>query len=562
VAISPLSEWILAETPHPEAMEELRDFNPLERQLLFSRGISQIHQAEMFLDPDYSESHDPNLLLGMDSAVQRIQKAKRGDERIIVYGDYDADGTTAIALLLNTFNRMGIQADWYLPDRFSEGYGLNTGAIERFAENGVDLIVTVDCGIRAVEEVAFAREKGIDVIITDHHLPGEEIPSAPAIINPNLPEDPYPNKGLAGVGVAYKLSHALHTAQGMAEPTEFLDLVAIGTVADVVSLLGENRSFVQRGLKRMNHGPLRLGLAALISRAGLGSKSIDASTIGYGIGPRLNAAGRLSTADYSVRLLLTRDEKDAREFADTLERINRERRKLTSETQSFIAKKLKLDQQLPDMIFTVEESFHEGVIGLSATKIVNQYYRPTVIARSGTEITKGSARSIPEFHITDALSKCSDILLRFGGHQMAAGFSVDTNRVSELEHRLLDQLHEVFPEEMPVPKLQLDALVAFPQLDEELLKFMDQLEPFGMENPKPLFGAKGVEVLDRRMVGASKKHLKLLLKQEGRKFDSIAFNQGDLYSDAIGTVDIAFHFERNHYQGVTTQQLNILEIQS
>lgn len=552
--------WVILEPPGPKIREELKKYSALEQQLLYSRGIISGADAGQFLDPDYLESHDPFELKDMEKAVQRVQQAKQGGEKVVVYGDYDADGATATSLLIETLRIMELDVDWYIPDRFAEGYGLNLGAIQKLSERGTTLIITVDCGIRAHEQVEFAKQNGIDIIISDHHLPAQTLPAALAVINPSLPEQAYPFQHLAGVGVAYKISQALHQVEELEEPSHQLDLVAIGTVADIVSLLGENRSLVQRGLHMLNISPRRLGIATLISVAGFTDRTIDAGTIGFGLAPRINAAGRMEKADIPVRLLLTSDEGEALELAETLESLNRRRRKLTTETQSVIMEQLELKEEVPDLILAVDESFHEGVIGLSASKIVDKYYRPTLIAKSGPDITKGSARSIPEFDITEALSKCADILDKFGGHRMAAGFSVPTEQLEEFRLRLLELVDEVFAGEVPEPHLKIDAVVNFQQMDENILLFMDRMEPFGASNPKPLFAVNNVDVHDRRPVGAGKTHLKLTLGQPGKWFDAIAFQQGHLADTLSRKVDIAFNFERNEYQGVSTMQLNIQDI--
>ncbi len=498
-------------------------------------------------------------MLGMHEAVERLLRAASDGEHVVVHGDYDADGISATALLVDALQRIGVHASHFIPNRFVEGYGLSDESLAGLEGHGGSVLVTVDCGIRSVAEVSSAGRLGLDVIVTDHHLPGQTLPDAVAVINPRRPGDAYPFKALSGTGVAFKLACAIYRSLGRPDPTDLLELVALGTVADLVELVDENRSLVTRGLSRLR-ATERPGLRELMKAARIDATRLTAATIGFVVAPRLNAVGRMGSADAAYRLLMARDQADARAWAAGLETTNRLRQELTAEIVE--RARVQVGDRAGDraVLFAGDEAFGEGVIGLAAARLVDDFYRPAIVAQVGPETTRGSARSIPGFHITEALDECADLLLRHGGHAAAAGFSLRTQDLAAF----LDRLEHVAGVRLAdvdlSPSLDVDAELRFEEINEDLMAFIEALEPCGYGNPRPLFITQGVSVRDRRAVGRDAAHLKLLLWGERRGFDAIAFRQAEKLAMAEGRVDVAFHLERNWYQGVASLQLNVQDL--
>lgn len=551
--------WVLP-GPVPTAVQEaLADYTDLQRRILYAREVHDRSAAERYLLGLDTEEHDPFLMQDMQRAVDRIREARRLAEHVVVYGDYDADGITATALLVEAFHQFGLNVSHYIPNRFDEGYGLNIDALNEIVERGTSLVVTVDCGVRAHPEALHAANVGLDLIVTDHHHPGSELPPALAVINPRRPGDAYPFKHLAGVGLAYKLAQALSQQGAAFETRPFLDLVAIGTVADLAPLIGENRNLVRRGLDQLN-ATKRVGLRSLVSKTGYTFGDLDTTSIGFGIGPRLNAAGRLTTAEKALQLLQATDASLAELAADELDRINLERRRITSDVLEKARRLVMTQDDEPGILFAVDESFEEGVVGLAASRLTDEFYRPAVVARRGVSETRASARSIPEFHITKALEACSDLLIRYGGHRAAAGFSVRNQDVSRLKDRLNRLVVERLSSLDLRPEVTIDACVTLEKMDWELLDFIQQLEPCGQMNPRPIFAAERVRLLAKRCVGAQGKHLKLTLADGGKAFDAIAFRLGHLEPTLPEEVDVAFRLERNDYMGVSSLQLNVEDV--
>jgi single-stranded-DNA-specific exonuclease len=551
--------WALS-TPSSEEMDrELSEFRPIERVILYNRGIRTLAEANAYFDAGSMGDHDPFQMTGMKRAVERLSTAIRNLEPIVIYGDYDADGITATSLLLEVFRELGGSVEYYIPDRFEEGYGLNSAALAEIRKRGAQIVVSVDCGIRAVEEVEFARSIGLDVIVTDHHEPGQDLPNAIAVINPKQLNDPYPFEDLAGVGVAYKLAHALLLSFGQQEPIGSLDLLAIGTVADLSPLVGENRSLVRRGLDRLNNTE-RVGLRALVEVSGYQLGDIDTTSIGFGLAPRLNAAGRLESAGPALQLLTTTDELVVRKIAGQLDVMNRERRRLTRRILEKARSLSVGDGAIPFLVAAVDPDFNEGIVGLVAARLVEEFYRPSIVATYGEHSTRASARSIPEFHITAALENCADLLERYGGHAIAAGFSLRNENLDLFLERLAGIAEEELSEIELNPILDVDAKVQLSDLDEALIEFIDRMEPSGQGNPLPIFATEGLSVLEKRSVGSEGRHLKLTVGDELRIFDAIAFRQGHLCEELPHKVDVAFHFERNTFRGVQSLQLNVLDI--
>ncbi len=529
--------------------------------ILAQRGLTGEKEIAAFLDKGYGESTDPFQLQDMDRAVDRLQSALRADERVVVFGDYDADGTTATALLTGVLRSLGFDTGWYVPNRFTEGYGLNEPALTEIRGSGTAVVISVDCGIRSNAVVESANSGGLDVIITDHHLPGPELPPALAVIDPNRDDDRYPYKGLAGVGLAYKLAEALIQTSGGGNLTEQLDLLAVGTVADLAPLTDENRQLVAAGIERLN-AATRPGLRALSEFAGHKQGSITSSSVGFGLGPPLNAAGRLADAGMAVELLLETDGSVAWKHAGELNRLNRERQVLTIETLER-ARALALEnRQSEHLLLAADPEFHEGVIGLAAGRLVEEFYRPALVARIEGDEMRGSARSIPEFHITEALQACSELLLKFGGHAQAAGFSL----LVENRERFMSRLAELAADKLSgldlMPSLEIDASLDFTELDDELMAFIDRLQPCGQANPYPVFSTSAVKILSKRVVGKGGRHLKLTVRQSGRVLDAIAFGFGQQIGELPQRLEMAYRLERNEFRGVVSLQLNVQDLRS
>lgn len=542
-------------------------FSPMMRQLLYNRGFTDGEAAAAFIAGEVSFATDPMLLKGMDAAVGRLHDAVEAGEHIAVYGDYDADGVTSTALLVEFLSSLGVEARAYIPNRYDEGYGLNEDAIRQLAGEGVDLIITVDCGVRAVREVSLANDLGLQVIVSDHHYPGEALPPALAVIDHKQEGDPYPEKDLAGVGLAYKLVEAYLAAhpQDDVDAADWLDLVAIGTVADLMPLKGENRKLVKAGLERIRHHP-RQGIFSLAQVAGLDLTKCSASNIGFGLGPRLNAAGRLDDALRAFALLTTRNVLEAGRIAQELEAQNSQRQEMTLRIREQAAEQVLAEDPDAMLFFAADPEFSEGVVGLAASRLVETYYRPSVIAHQGEEFTVASCRSIPEFHITRALDDCADLLVRHGGHAAAAGFTVRNEDRDELVARLKGIAQEKLGGMELLPELVIDRDILLDKLENKyipgILEDLHQLEPTGRGNPEPVFASRNVEVRQARQVGREGSHLKLILRAGPNTYDAIAFRQGYWAEDMPEVIDIAYRFEVNEFMGRSTLQLNVRDIKA
>lgn len=557
--------WLVAKPIPAEAEQELSNYPPILRQILYNRGHETHAAARQYLEARPPAGTEPSALLGIPQAVERIRWAIDRRERIAIYGDYDADGVTATALLTQALRRMGGDVQGYIPNRFDEGYGLNVEALEALHTSGVSLIVTVDCGIRSPEEAVFAHRLGLDLIITDHHHPGPQLPQAQAVINPKQPNDTYPDKNLAGVGLAYKLAQALLEDTSPDDPskvspaTEYLDLVALGTVADLAPLTNENRALVRAGLKHIRQ-PHRQGLMSLIGVSRLSPRQIQASHISFVLGPRLNAAGRLDSARAALNLLLTQDVAEAARLAQLLDNQNRERQQITREIQAH-AEQITQEED-PDalLLFASHDSYNPGVVGLAAARLLEQYYRPAIVAHRGDEFTRGSCRSIPEFHITQALDECADILVRHGGHAAAAGFTVQNVNIPELVERLKAIAQRELSTQDLRPTLHADVEIPLSELRPELLDDLARLQPTGHGNSQALFFSRGVKVSRSKTVGKDDTHLKLVVTDGRITYDAIAFRQGHWHTQMPPSVDLLYVFELNEYNRRTQLQLNVRDM--
>jgi single-stranded-DNA-specific exonuclease len=532
--------------------------SPLITQILFNRGLADASQVEPFLRADKSLSPDPFLLPDMEKAVTRIYRAILGGEKIAVYGDFDADGITSTALLVQGLNAFNVQAIPYIPHRINEGHGLKITAVESLHKEGVSLIITTDCGITGVTPVKKAHRLGIDVIITDHHTPTEELPPAFAVVDPKISTSRYPFIELAGVGVAYKLLQAL--LMGMNKESqlgEVVDLVALGTVADMTPLLGENRYLVNEGLKRMN-ASLRLGLGELLAKAGLSPGSLTSENITWTIAPRLNTASRLDNALPSYELLMTDSTERAGELTRWLEQKNTERQQMTTRAAS-LAREQVLKAKLETLIMVRADDFTAGISGLIANRLTDEFYRPTVVIRTGKKVSTGSCRSIPDFNLINALTQCRDLFIEYGGHAGAAGFMILTHNLPHLYERLLKLAGTQLDGVDLRPKIDIDAEVSMKDLAGNAYRTIQQLAPFGQANPQPVFVSRNVKVIDSRTMGNNGGHLRLKLEQNGMVWDAVAFGFGSNQSELSAPLDIVYNLELDQWNGKSTLRLNVTD---
>jgi single-stranded-DNA-specific exonuclease len=531
----------------------------LMNQILFNRGITDIGELASFLAADTRLSHDPLLLPDMETAVIRIYRALLAGEKIAVYGDYDVDGISATAIMVKTLDALGGIVTPYIPNRLSEGYGINSTALGLLKGDGVSLIVTVDTGITAVREIAQAREMGIEVIVTDHHTPLLELPATTAIINPKRPGSKYPFKELSGAGVAYKLSRALFNGLGKenGDLPQFLDLAALGTIADVTPLTGENRYIVTEGLKQINRAP-RPGLKGLAEQSGLDCTKLSTENIAWQLAPRLNAAGRLTTAINSYQLLMTDSPDEARELAAWLDEKNTERQQLTVKVLALARHEI-LSQGISPVLISGNGTYPSGITGLAASRLTEEFYRPVILISTGETTSSGSCRSIPEFNILSALSKCGHLLTRFGGHAQAAGFSLLTSNLPEFKKTLSEVAATELTGLELFPHLDIDAEVTLAELGGSTFNLMQKLAPFGHANPVPTFVTRRVRVTDCRTMGREEEHLRLRLRQDGQIWEAVAFRQGDFLPDLTPFIDIVYNLETDHWRGESNLRLNILD---
>ncbi len=497
---------------------------PLVARILAVRGITAA-DIPAFLEARPTESGPP--MADLDRAVERLRRALAARERIVVYGDYDVDGIAGSAILVRTFQALGVPAGAYIPNRYEEGYGLNAQALRQLAADGAHVVVSVDCGVTAIDEARFARELGVDLIVTDHHHPPESLPAAYAVVNPRRRDDLSPDKDLAGAGVAHVLAKRLLGEVTYAlHEDELIQLVALATVADVVPLRGQNRALVRAGLAALNRAPI-VGVRALVERSGLRLGRITAANIGYVLGPRLNAAGRIADAEDALRLLLTADAEEAKALADRLETRNAERQQLTSEV---VAAARERAAERPDawMTLVADERWSAGIVGLAASRLVDDYGRPAaVIAIDGAE-GKGSCRSIPTVHVAEVLDECDDLLTKHGGHAMAAGFSVAVESIPALAARLDAVVRERLGGVRPLPTVLVDAEIAPDLLTSKLALDLALLEPCGAGNPSPRLLLRDVKVYGIRQVGADRDHLRCKVSVGRFTFDAMAFRRGEL----------------------------------
>ena len=562
--------WELAEDVNHDTLNtlcETLDVQPVVARLLIQRGITTPEAAQAFFTPERSALHDPFLFKDMRVAVDRIIEALQERQSIFIFGDYDVDGITSASLLYLFFRDLGGEVRYYIPNRQNEGYGLSVEGIETAAKDGAQLIVTVDCGITSIAEIKRANELGVDAVISDHHQPGDEIPAALAVINPKIPESTYPFKELAGVGVAYKLAQGVARTLELADDylDRYLDLVAVGTAADIVPLVDENRIFVRMGLDKLNQDPL-VGIRALCETAHLRHGRIEVGQIIYGLAPRINAVGRLGSADRAVDLMITGNVQRARELSAELESENRKRRSIDTATLDEAIEEVEqtYDPAQDFAIVLARESWHGGVIGIVASRLIERYYRPTVMITVEDGIGKGSARSIAGFDIYQALSQCSDLLEQFGGHTYAAGLTLDAKNIPEFRRRLNEVARSMLSAEDLIPKLNIDAHLNLDAVDNGLLQSLKKFAPFGPNNPVPSFVSEEVQLSGYpRIVGTN--HLKFKVRSSNKVIDCIGFNLGDRLDRLDpnrGSNQIVYTIEENEWAGSVYLQLHIQDVKN
>jgi len=557
--------WKLSETSDEQGVEKLAqsiNVSPTIARILVARGIGDFEKARSFFRPNLDDLLDPFLMDHMDRAVERVMRALAGHEKIAIYGDYDVDGTCSAAMLFLFLQERGGDAEVYIPDRFTEGYGVSVTGIDRLAARGVSLIITIDCGITAVEQAHYAQSLGIDVVICDHHEAGDELPAAYAVLDPIKPGCSYPFKFLSGCGVGFKLMQGIASRTGDVDTIyKYLDFVAMAAAADIVPLVDENRVLVAHGLRRLNDCT-RPGLRGLLECAGMSAGSIGTAQIVFGIAPRINAAGRLGDARRAVDMLIEEDEVRAFQKAQVLESTNRSRRTIDEET--FVEAEIMAQQMLADSSCRVlvihNPDWHPGVIGIVASRIVEKFYVPTVLLTSVEGVAKGSARSIAGFDIHAALKQCEEHIEQFGGHKYAAGLSIEEGKIDVFRVALNEFANTRIDDAMLTPEVQIDAEAELSELTPPFFNVVRQFAPFGPGNSRPNFLTREVEVIGYPKV-VGKDHLKFRVRNGEVFIDAIAFGMGERLGEIGGgaRLDIVYNIEENHYRRTVTTQLRILD---
>ena len=531
---------------------------PAIAQVLVRRGIDTPQRLSALVDPPHKLPYDPLRITGMDIALKRLYAAVNNGERVGIFGDFDVDGITGTAIISEGLTSLGVPVTPYLPHRVDEGHGLSNAAIDTMSQQGVTLIVTVDTGITSFEEVDYAKSLGVDVIITDHHLPHDGVPNAVTSLNPKLPGGDYPFFELCGAGIGFKLVQGLFEFYGQPWDPGLLELAALGTIADLVPLLDENRYLVREGLRELAN-TRRPGLRALYSSARVDPDEITAETVSFQIAPRLNSAGRMGDPMDSFKLLTTTSPEEAGALTHKLESLNMERR-AASEEAYVIADQLVEDLgELPPLLVISDERFLRGVAGLIAGRLVDRHRRPAVVFAVEGEYSVASGRSIPEFNIVAAMESCEDLLVRFGGHSQAAGLTVATKDIPQLKSRLEAYSAESLETQSLIRTVEIDAEISFDELDETMIRWINDLEPYGPGNPRPVFASMGVKVLETFHMGREQQHLRLRVEMNGARFTALAFNQADKWQPNTKFADLAFTVMKDSFRGKGAIALRLLD---
>lgn len=563
--------WVVKEKGDPGVVIELAatlGISEALANLMVQRGITTREEAISFFEPDLGYLHDPFLMKDMNIAVERISAAVKKNEKILVYGDYDVDGTTAVALVYSFLKEQFSNVEFYIPDRYKEGYGVSILGIDYAYQHGCKVMITLDCGIKAVEKVKYARTKGIDVIICDHHYPGDEIPKALAVLDPKQPGDIYPYKELSGCGVGFKLVQAYSRVHGIpfGKIAGYLDLVAVSIASDIVPLTGENRVLAYFGLKQLNEAP-QTGLREIIREAEI-CRAITIEDVVFKIGPRINAAGRMETGGKAVELLISSDIKLATGISREINNFNIERRNVDRSITTEAMRMISEDQRNVNARTTVlfNPQWKKGVIGIVASRLIETYYRPTVILTESNGFATGSARSVQGYDLYQAIEACSDLLESFGGHMFAAGLTLKKENIKPFMDRFEQYVNSTISEDQLVPRIFVDSDLSFSEINEDFFKFLHKFQPFGPENMSPVFITRNVfDTGAGRIVGSSGEHLKLELCHEstGNKvFPAIAFSQSEYFEHIRSgkPVDICYSIEMNEFRGNRNLQLNIRDL--
>lgn len=545
-----------------ELLAERINVSPTIATLLLQRGVETFDQAKKFFRPQLADLYDPFLMKDMDKAVDRILKAISGGQRIMIYGDYDVDGTTSVSIVYSFFKKITSNIEYYIPDRYREGYGVSRIGIDYAAETGVNLIIALDCGTRSIELIEYAHSLGIDFIVCDHHLPGDELPKAVALLNPKRRDCEYPYKELSGCGIGFKLLQAYVQATDMPyeEAYKYLDLVAVSTCSDIVEIRDENRILVYFGLKKLNEDPC-IGLQALLQSYQI-KQEYEVSDIVFGIGPKINAAGRIADAKSSVKLLIEEDFHQALNLAKTLIENNTERKDIdndiTKEALDILETNLHLQKRKSTVLYS--EKWHKGVIGIVASRLIETYYKPTIIFSEVNGMLTGSARSIKDFDVHDAIGACGDLVVQYGGHKYAAGLTIKKESFEAFSKRFEEIVTMNTSEELLTPEIEYDLELNFSDITQKFFAVLNQFKPHGPGNMVPIFRSNNLTDAGSRVV--KEKHLKLMASQKGIKFDGIAFNMSDVFPIISKNTpfDVCYSLEMNEYKGIKNLQLKVRDI--
>lgn len=562
--------WKIKETGQPEDIRKMAEelgVIPVIATMLVQRDITTFEQAKAFFRPELSMLYDPFLMNDMEKAVERLQTAIRGGEKILVYGDYDVDGTTSVSMMYSFISSFHQKVDYYIPDRYSEGYGISFKAIDYAIENGITLIIALDCGIKANDKVDYANEHRVDLIICDHHTPGDQLPAALAILNPERHDSEYPFKDLSGCGVGFKLIQAFAQRNDIAfeKVHEYIDLVAVSIASDIVPLVDENRILAHYGLKKLNSNP-SVGLKAIIAIAGLEDKEITIDDIVFKIGPRINAAGRIESGNQAVELLVSKKQQEAALLCEKINSHNQTRRNIDKIITEEALREIAGTNKYKYSTVLFNPGWHKGVVGIVASRLIENYYRPTIILTESNGHATGSARSIPGFDLYKAITACADLLESYGGHMYAAGITLKTENVQLFRDRFEEVVRNTILPELLIPQVEIDAELNFKDITPKFFRVLKQFEPFGPENTNPVFFAENVSDNGyARLVGTDEVHIQLRLIQEEQPFNdyrAIAFNQAS-YLNRIkkgASFDIAYTLFENNFRGASSIQLNIKDI--
>lgn len=544
-----------------QGLVEKLNISPILAQVLVNRHIETAEDARRYLYDSLDDGYDSFLMKGMERAVERISRAIDNDENIIIYGDYDVDGITSTSLLYMVLHELGAVPSFYIPERQSEGYGLNKEALQRLQEQHTDLVITVDCGISSFDIIEQYKQS-MDIIVTDHHEPPSQLPQAYTVLNPKQKDCPYPFKELAGVGVAYKLCQALWKTRKGEDFTKYTEIVALGTIADLVPLRDENRILVKAGLEKIKNGE-NIGLQALLQVSSLDKNLINAGRIAFTVAPRLNAAGRISHAEQGVRLLLETNEDKARRMASSLSELNRERQDVEHAIATEAISQIEKEHRTKDGVLIAHgEGWHVGVIGIAASRLVEKYYRPSLVISVHEGVGKGSCRSISGFNMYEALKSADDLLLQYGGHPMAAGFSIAAENIEAFRQRLNEYAAKNMTAEAYIPAVSIDAALQETDITLDAIAELSQLEPYGMGNSRPVFSMYHCAVEELRPIGRDKQHVRMSMDCNGVRLQGVGWSMASLCEAILAgdEVDVAFQLERNDFNGTSSPQLVLQDV--